>query len=68
MKYFLLKDYYGEPMEMLGFPTDSNRYDIQKVIAELGQYSSLDDVVQELYLHYPNMEIVPWSNDDNLYL
>ena len=81
MRYFVLKDMYsGEPYEVLKFKKNVEKKAVQEKIDELNQIfeenaddSFLDGMdLTEYVLYYLagdfDFEIIPWSNDDNLYI
>lgn len=82
MKYFLLKDISnGEPYEMLAFRDDGVKMlNIQMDIDEANEYyydgheDEIDekyDCQEEFVLHCLrekyDFDVIPWSNDHNLY-
>ena len=73
----------GEPWEMLAFKDDVNRSEVQKVIWDSNEYfyEHEDEIMSdpqmnvncqyEYNLHCLSekydFEVIPWSNEDNLY-
>lgn len=69
MTYFLLKHFEtGEPLEMLIVPDTVDIAKLQSDLYQLPYTSELEDVMEFIEKEYPDIRVVPWSNDDNLYV